>query len=459
MSENNNKLTLFELNKLVKDVITKSLPGNYWVMAEISEINEHPSGHCYLELIQKDENTDSIKARVRANIWSYTYRMLKPYFETTTNRALAKGMKILVNSQVVFHELYGYSLNIIDIEPSYTLGDIELKRRETIERLIADGVMDMNKELELPVPPKRIAIISSPTAAGLQDFVHQLTNNQFGYVFEYELFPSTMQGEDAEKSIVNSLSNIYEKLSNFDVAAIFRGGGAQTDLSCFDSYQLASNIAQFPLPVLTGIGHDKDVSITDMVAFSSLKTPTAVAEFLISKFTAAEATAAELALQLLNATSKAVDKENFNLTSRQLKIQQYGSTAISENIRIIYGLSNSIPYLITRIITTTLEVLRTKQGKTIFALNATINGQNTTIKSNLIQLKSVVPQKLQAEKTKQHFWLQTAQNLNPEALLQKGYSITYFNGKALKNSTDVVPGDKIVTKLKNGTVLSITTGE
>ncbi|MGD9977615.1 MAG: exodeoxyribonuclease VII large subunit [Bacteroidales bacterium] len=459
MSENNNKLTLFELNKLVKDVITKSLPGNYWVMAEISEINEHPSGHCYLELIQKDENTDSIKARVRANIWSYTYRMLKPYFETTTNRALAKGMKILVNSQVVFHELYGYSLNIIDIEPSYTLGDIELKRRETIERLIADGVMDMNKELELPVPPKRIAIISSPTAAGLQDFVHQLTNNQFGYVFEYELFPSTMQGEDAEKSIVNSLSNIYEKVSNFDVAAIVRGGGAQTDLSCFDSYQLASNIAQFPLPVLTGIGHDKDVSITDMVAFSSLKTPTAVAEFLISKFTAAEATAAELALQLLNATSKAVDKENFNLTSRQLKIQQYGSTAISENIRIIYGLSNSIPYLITRIITTTLEVLRTKQGKTIFALNATINGQNTTIKSNLIQLKSVVPQKLQAEKTKQHFWLQTAQNLNPEALLQKGYSITYFNGKALKNSTDVVPGDKIVTKLKNGTVLSITTGE
>lgn len=459
MSENNNKLTLFELNKLVKDVITKSLPGNYWVMAEISEINEHPSGHCYLELIQKDENTDSIKARVRANIWNYTYRMLKPYFETTTNRALAKGMKILVNSQVVFHELYGYSLNIIDIEPSYTLGDIELKRRETIERLIADGVMDMNKELELPMPPKRIAIISSPNAAGLQDFVHQLTNNQFGYVFEYELFPSTMQGEDAEKSIVNSLSNIYEKVSNFDVAAIVRGGGAQTDLSCFDSYQLASNIAQFPLPVLTGIGHDKDVSITDMVAFSSLKTPTAVAEFLISKFTAAEATAAELALQLLNATSKAVDKENFNLTSRQLKIQQYGSTAISENIRIIYGLSNSIPYLITRIITTTLEVLRTKQGKTIFALNATINGQNTTIKSNLIQLKSVVPQKLQAEKTKQHFWLQTAQNLNPEALLQKGYSITYFNGKVLKNSTDVVPGDKIVTKLKNGTVLSITTGE
>lgn len=453
MDSNNTRFSLFEINKLIKEVISKSLPESYWVIAEISEINEHSSGHCYLELIQKDETADSIKARARANIWNYTYRMLKPYFETMTNRQLGRGMKVLVNAQIVFHELYGYSLNIIDIEPSYTLGDIELKRRETINKLLADGVMEMNKEQHLALLPKRVAIISSANAAGFQDFINQLTNNQFGYIFKYELFPSTMQGDDAEKSILNSLSSIYERLANFDLVVIARGGGAQIDLSCFDSYQLASNIAQFPLPILTGIGHDKDISVADMVSHTSLKTPTAVAEFLISKFNDAENALAELLNQLNDTTNLIMDEESDVLNNLQVKFQYYSSSSISKNTQAIENLYNAIPYLSKQIIEKNREYIVTKQGKVLFALNSLLNKQNTIINNNKIKLGSLIPQKFHAEKTKHQYWIQSIHNLNPETILQKGFSITYCEGKVLKNANDIQIGDKIVTKLNKGTII------
>ena len=452
MSDTKNRFSLFELNKLIKEVISKSLPDSYWVIAEISEINEHISGHCYLELIQKDESTDSIKARARANIWSYTYRMLKPYFETMTNRSLSRGMSVLVNVQIVFHELYGYSLNIIDIEPSFTLGDIELKRRETISKLIADGVMEMNKEIELSILPKRIAIISSPSAAGFQDFIDQLINNQFGYKFEYKLFPAIMQGDDAEKSIINSLTEIFDCKNNFDAAVIVRGGGAQTDLSCFDSYLLSSNIAQFPLPVLTGIGHDKDISVTDMVAHKSLKTPTAVAEFLISKFNENEGMLFELTSRVESIADGIISSEFEALKRIQLKLQYFSSISISDHQVAISNISKTIPYISKQAIRKQSEIVHSKQAKFILHSNSLINKHKNALQRNNHNLNNAVLQIFNEEKIKHHYLQKSIQNLNPESILERGYSIVYHKGKVLKNSNSVGVGDEIEIKLNKGKI-------
>ena len=253
-----------------------------WVKAEISEMTVNRSGHCYLDLIETEPGTDTVIARCRATIWSYTFRMLKPYFETTSGQAFSEGLKVLLQAKVEYHEVFGFSLNIRDIDPVYTLGDLARQRREIIRKLQDDGVFEMNKELELPVVTQRIAIISSPTAAGLQDFLDQLHNNLHQFVFYTKLFPAVMQGNEAPRSIMNALDLIFEYEEMFDAVVIIRGGGAQIDLACFDQYELAFNVAQFPLPVITGIGHDKDDTVIDMVAHTRMKTPTAVAEFLIS---------------------------------------------------------------------------------------------------------------------------------------------------------------------------------
>lgn len=453
MSNSKNQFSLFELNTLIKEVIAKSLPDSYWVVAEISEVNEHSSGHCYLELIQKDEATDSLKAKARANIWSYTYRMLKPYFETMTNRPLSRGMSILVNAQIVFHELYGYSLNIIDIEPSFTLGDIELKRRETIGKLIADGVMEMNKELDLDLLPKRIAVISSPSAAGLQDFTNQLDHNQFGYIFKYELFPSVMQGDDAELSITNSLNKIFDKRENYDVVAIVRGGGAQADLACFDSYLLSSNIAQFPLPVLTGIGHDKDVSVADMVAYKSLKTPTAVAEFLISKFINAEELAVDLANRMQISMDEIINSKQDKLNNTQLKLQYLSSNSISVAKLSLTNITKTIPLLSKQLINIQIDLIQAKQTKALITLNSKLNIQKSLLNSHISKLNQQIPHKLNNEQNRYNYLFRITQNLDPLIILERGYSITYYNGKVLKNNETVKIGDEIKTILNKGTII------
>lgn len=453
MDSNQNKFSLFELNKLIKEVISRSLPDSYWVIAEISEINEHPSGHCYLELIQKDEATDSIKAKAKATIWSYTYRMLKPYFETMTNRPLSRGMSVLVNVQIIFHELYGYSLNIIDIEPSFTLGDIELKRRETISKLVSDGVMEMNKEQELDLLPKRIAIISSSSAAGLQDFINQLTNNPFGYKFYYQIFPAIMQGDDAESSIVNSLNKIYDQKEEFDAVAIVRGGGAQADLACFDSYQLSSNIAQFPIPILTGIGHDKDISVADLVAYKSLKTPTAVAEFLISKFNEAKVIMADLTYRIEELTAQIINTENDFLKSTRLKLQYLSSNAITLQKSTISNIYKSTPYISTQLIKNHSDLMQIKQTKLLLFTNTKLNKQKSELRTYSIKLNNIVPQKLNDEKNRHNYLYKTLQNLNPNNILARGYSITYHNGKVLKSSSNVDMGEEVKIILKNGSII------
>lgn len=277
-------MTLLQLQERIREGIEEAVPPVVWITAEIGELKMHSSGHCYLEFVSYREKGHAVAAKARGTIWSSTFRLLKPYFETTAGVALASGLNVLVKVQVSFSPIYGLSLNVLDIDPSFTVGELELKRQQTIARLKDEGCFDMNSSLQIPSLPRRIAIVSSPTAAGYRDFLKQLHGNEGGFRFHTELFAAQMQGEEAPGSIVAALENIASREEEFDAVAIIRGGGAAMDLVCFDDYTLAVNIAQFPLPVVTGIGHDHDFHIADMVAHTWLKTPTAAADFFVDAF-------------------------------------------------------------------------------------------------------------------------------------------------------------------------------
>ena len=275
-----NRLTLRQLNLMVKDAIEMQLPDEYWVEAELAECRER-GGHCYLELIEKEDNTNTPVAKASAKCWRQTWQIIQPYFERTTGQPLRTGMKVLLKVYAQFHEAYGFSWIVTDIDPTYTLGDMARKRQEIIRQLKEVGVFDLQRELCIPLFAKRIAVISAAEAAGYGDFCRQLEDNEYGFKFEITLFPAIMQGEQIESSVVAALNKIYPSISDFDVVVIIRGGGATSDLSGFDTLALAENVAQFPIPVITGIGHDRDESILDMVANTHVKTPTAAAALLI----------------------------------------------------------------------------------------------------------------------------------------------------------------------------------
>ena len=276
-------LSLLELNALVRRSLEQCLPDEYWIQAELSDVRSNTTGHCYLEFIQKDPRSNSLVAKARGMIWNNIYRLLKPYFEESTGQLFTSGIKVLVKVTVQFHELYGYSLTVLDIDPTYTLGDMARRRREILLQLEEEGVLTLNKELEMPVLPQRIAVVSSATAAGYGDFCHQLKHNSGGFFFYTELFPALMQGNQVEESVLAALDCINTRISEFDVVVIIRGGGAASDLSGFDTYLLAAACAQFPLPVITGIGHERDDTVLDSVAHTRVKTPTAAAELLIQR--------------------------------------------------------------------------------------------------------------------------------------------------------------------------------
>ena len=274
-------LTLFSLNNLVRGAINNALPSRYWVTGELSEVREASNGHCYIELVQRDEVTNELVAKARGTVWARVYSLLRPYFLEQTGQPFAAGLKVLLQVSVGFHELYGYTLDVCDIEPAFTIGDIMRQKQLVIKRLTEEGVIDLNKELEFPLLPQRVAVISSSTAAGYGDFCDQLAGNRYGFVFYPHLFPAPMQGNGVEKGIIAALDEISRNLDYWDVVVIIRGGGATSELSCFDTYDLACNCAQFPLPIITGIGHQRDESVLDIVAHTRAKTPTAAAELLI----------------------------------------------------------------------------------------------------------------------------------------------------------------------------------
>lgn len=282
--EEKNPIGLLALQEQVKRHLEDHFFESVWLQAEISELKQNPSGHCYLTLVEKDPRSNALLARASAVVWASTWRMVKPYFEAQTGRSLAPGLSVLVRVQVSYSVLYGLSLVIYDIDPSFTVGELELARQRTIARLEAEGMFDMNAQLSLPLLPRRLAVVSSPTAAGWRDFRRQLEGNEYGFRFRLQLFPAVMQGDAAPESIIGALDQIAAEADSFDAVLILRGGGGAMDLVCFDDYELAVNVAQFPLPVLTAIGHDHDFHVVDMVAHTHVKTPTALADWLLDRF-------------------------------------------------------------------------------------------------------------------------------------------------------------------------------
>jgi len=464
------KLTLSELNKQIGEVLAGAFPVGVWVIGEISELKENRNGHCYLELIEKQGN--EIVARSRATIWSYTFRMLKPYFETTTGQLFSPGIKILVQVSVEFHPSFGLSLNIRDIDPVYTVGDMALQRNEIINRLKAEGVFDMNRELDLPLVPQKIAVISSATAAGYQDFINQLLNNQQGYKFYTKLFPATMQGVETVPTIIRALEKVYRYEDFFDAVVIIRGGGATADLSSFDNYDLAYHVTQFPLPVITGIGHEKDDTIIDLVAHTRLKTPTAVAEFLITgvdrfgnKLREIESGIIQYAREIL--TEKQNELEE-SATSLSYIVKSYISAKNSQlgktGTRMLYSvrhfsmLKEQHSARLKNQILPALKVLFTVkrnevEQKTVYLKH---DIQRIFLKRKMVadqlnqRIGQLTEKMLEREKERIHFNENTLRLISPANVLKRGYTITLKEGKIMKSVENLNIGEQIETYFSDG---------
>ena len=403
-------ITLQELNGRVKSTLQFEMPDAYWVQAEISGISPSGQGHCYMELVQKDSTGRTFLAKAKANVWRNTWLHIKPFFEQQTGETLKVGMKVLLQVTVSFHEVYGYSLNVLDIDPTYTLGDMARRRREILIQLEKDGVLGLNRELDIPALPQRIAVISSATAAGYGDFCDQLSNNVYGFKFYTKLFPALMQGDDVERSVISALDAVALCRDDFDVMVIIRGGGAVSELSCFDSYALAFNVANFPLPVITGIGHERDDTVTDVVAHTKVKTPTAAAEFLINKVF-------DTASELETLTRRIGDVVNERMNAEKLRIER---------------LAQKLPSLFA-----VTKVRREQILETIW--NRVMTGANNIITSQVHRLELL-------EKS--------ASAADPVLILKRGYTITRINGHAVKGAAQLHRGDRLTTTFPDGTVES-----
>lgn len=405
------KITLTELQGLIRDKLYESLPGFFWVIAEIAELKVNSAGHCYLELTDTEAPGGRVTARVRATIWAAKYRSLITFFNASTGIPLRTGITILFKATVEYHELYGLSLNITDIDPSYTAGDMALRREAIVRKLTVDGVMTMNRELPLAPYPRYIAVISSSKAAGYQDFINHLANNPYGYVFKPELFEAVMQGETTERSVIEALDRISAAAQSYDAAVIIRGGGSTTDLSWFDSYDIAFYITQFPLPVLTGIGHEKDLTVTDMVAWRSFKTPTAVADFLVEQTLECENRIIDMASSLYTDAAGMISSAEEQLSSLQSRT--------AATVRLIVRVKDEqLGYHAETLLRTTSNFLRSAREK-------------------IDRMESAL------------------HHLNPAGVMQRGFTLTTKDGKILHSPAGLVPGDTIITHFDQGRATSI----
>jgi len=407
----NNRYTLRQLNLMVRDAIEIQLPDEYWVEAELSECRIH-GGHCYMELIERDERMNTPVARASAKCWRQTWQMIQPNFERTTGQPLRAGMKVLLCVYAQFHEAYGFSWIVSDIDPTYTIGDMARKRQEIIRQLKAAGIFDLQRELRLPLFTKRIAVISAANAAGYGDFCRQLEENEYGFHFDVTLFPAIMQGEQVESSVIAALNNIYNAGSqSFDAVVIIRGGGATADLSGFDTLALAENVAQFPLPIITGIGHERDESILDMVSHTRVKTPTAAAALLIDNLRQVLERIDNAQQRITMAISQRLTNHKSRLANLQTLIPVLSQRAVSNARHRIELLENRLPVAIERIM--------------------------TNQKHRLSQIELLL------------------QSYDPQLLLSRGYSITLKDGKAVRDPQQLKIGDEIETRVEKGIIKSI----
>ena len=417
-------LSLYELNSLVRDVISMSLPDSYWVEAELSEAREGYGGHCYMELIEKDEHSNTPIAKAHASCWRNRWMLLKPQFERVTGQRIHAGMKVLLKVHAQFHENYGFSWIVDDIDPTYTMGDMARKRMEIIQTLKEEGVFDLQKELKLPMFCQRIAVISSATAAGYGDFCNQFADNGYGLQFTTALFAATMQGEGVEQSVISALNRINEEWENWDCVVIIRGGGATSDLSGFDTLALAENVANFPLPIITGIGHERDESVLDMISFRRVKTPTAAAAFLVDHLT-------EVYARIEDAQEAIV-----NYVKRRLQVERMKFERLSSQIPTLFSLvkvrqSNRLDQLLNRL-KMKAERIPADGLHHLELLDA--------------RLKEPVVRKLEREQHRIDMLSQRAIAQDPERLLSRGYSITLKDGKSIKDASQLKAGDEIETR-------------
>ena len=437
------RLTLYELNNLVREVLECEMPDEYWVEAELSECRE-ARGHCYMELIQKDERNATPIAKASARCWASKWMLVRPYFERTTGQRLHAGMKVLLKVYAQFHEAYGFSWIVTDIDPTYTLGDMARKRQEIIRQLKEEGVFDLQKELQLPLFCQRIAVISSETAAGYGDFCNQLADNPYGFKFETQLFPAIMQGEGVEQSIIDALGKIYSEYSDysehsdysdcpFDCVVIIRGGGATSDMSGFDTLALAENVANFPLPIITGIGHDRDESILDMVSHTRVKTPTAAAAFLIDHL--------KTIMDILN------DSQEQIVRLAQQKLTYYKSqfSAIAE----------VLPRLFSNVKVRQEARLDALNNRLILSSGNRLSALNSRLSTLAEHLPILLDRRLMTEKHRLQLIEEKAKSLDPALLLSRGYSITMKDGKIVRDPQTLRHGDEIETRLEKGTIKSI----
>lgn len=430
---NKQTYSLSELTGEIHDVLKEAFPDTYWVRAETSDVHiNSASGHCYLEFIEKDTQSNQTIAKARGAIWAKTFRMLKPYFEMETGQHFTSGLKVLVRVSIDFHEVYGFNLNVVDIDPSYTLGDLVRKRQEIIRQLQEEGVFTLNKELSLPALPQRIAVITSPTAAGYEDFINQLFYNKSGYPFYVKLFPALMQGEKTEESIIAALERIDSHRELFDAVVIIRGGGATSDLNSFDSYLLAANCAQFPLPIITGIGHERDDTIIDLVAHTRLKTPTAVAAFLINCM--------DQAAEQLNLLQQALCTDTLSILQEKKQTLQRIGTLLPATVNNRIERNRSALNLLASKLPTITSGLLERNKNQLELMHQRIH---TAISSRLLKESRFI--ELQE---------QFIRMASPDYILKRGYSLTLRDGKILKSAKAVKSGDHLTTRFSDGEIES-----
>jgi exodeoxyribonuclease VII large subunit len=448
------RLTLAALQMMIRDSIVLAMPGSYWITAEIAELKVNYSGHCYLELIEKNPTGENIKARARATIWAGRYRSVKPLFESATGESLREGLRVLIKVSVEYHELYGMSLNITDIDPTYTVGEMAMKRNEILRRLTEEGIIEMNAGLDFPLLPVRIAVISSASAAGYTDFVKQLIGNSRGYRFYTELYNSPMQGEETEKGIIAALDLIASRSARFDVVAILRGGGSTADLRWFDSYPLAFHITQFPLPVITGIGHDKDVSVADIVAWQSFKTPTAVAAFLVEKMYETEIMVTEFS-DRLNQAAKNILMENRSLIGGYARrIHPATSTLIGTTRQSINRAALSLSSATGNLIRKTGTDIAIMHSSVRAGSNRLLEHTRGDLTTRLNRLESAARSTVRRVSEETERSERLISMADPVNILKKGFSMTRRDGKTIRSTKELHPGDVIVTQFCDGKISS-----
>ncbi len=455
MNNSDKIISLYQLNIIIKGILEEEIfTSPLWIMAEISELKVAQNGHCYLELAEKQGKR--IVAKARGTIWNSRYPLLKSYFEEKTGMLLERGIKILFRAEVRFHELYGFSLNILDIDPTYTLGDLARQREEAIARLKEEGIFELNKELYLPVVIQRIAIISSKEAAGYEDFLSILNNNPYKYKFKTKLFPSLMQGEQAATSLINALDKIYVEIDNFDIVVIIRGGGSKLDLNVFDNYEVAANVAQFPIPVITGIGHTRDLSVVDMVANYALKTPTDVADEILNHNREFENSMEEKVATIINWAENFLLDEETRLQNLSYALSIHASKSfITHKQQKLILLGKKLEGVINSYISNKDFEIKLFSNKINDSIQLYFNNQNGILNFNNTRLQNSLKNFFTKQEQKLDYYKQKLELLRPEKLFKRGYHLLVNQeGKAITDINQITVGQNLNIYFRNGKVIS-----